>query len=284
MWYNPSVLKAAGVTIPAGGFASWADFFAACDKIKAAGKTCLALGPEWTGEHLWENVMIGTVGAQGWSDLWAGKADWGSAQVTTALTNYQKVLSYTNSDASTLSDWQPASKLVADGDAAFNIMGDWAEGYFANPAPNGLALKPHTDFDWTPTPGTQGIFVFLSDSFVLPVGNKNSQGTLDWLTVAGSKAGQEAFNPLKGSICARTDCNLSLFSEYSQDAAKDWTTNKVVGSFYHEVVGNPSWDQDIHTALGLYLADPTKLADLQTALVTPARMTAPASNKRGIDI
>ena len=64
MWYNPKVLTAAGVTIPSGGFASWSDFFAACDKIKAAGKTCLSLGPEgFTAMHLWENVMIGTIGA-----------------------------------------------------------------------------------------------------------------------------------------------------------------------------------------------------------------------------
>lgn len=175
MWYNPKVLQAAGVTIPSGGFASWTDFFAACDKIKAAGKTCLSLGPEgFTAMHLWENVMIGSLGADKWSGLWTIPAttDWNGADVKAALANYATVLSYTNSDASTLSDWQPASKLVADGDAAFNIMGDWAYGYFANVAPNGLALKPHTDFDWTPTPGTQGIFVFLSDSFVLPVGNK----------------------------------------------------------------------------------------------------------------
>jgi glucose/mannose transport system substrate-binding protein len=271
MWYNPKVLAAAKVTLPAGGFATWADFFAACDKIKAAGKICLSLGPEWTGEHLWENVMIGSLGADGWAGLWAGTKDWGGADVTAALKNYQKALSYTNSDASTLSDWQPASKLVSDGDAAFNIMGDWAYGYFANAAPNGLALTPHTDFDWTPTPGTQGIFVFLSDSFVLPVGGKNPQGTMDWLTVAASKEGQEAFNPLKGSICSRTDCDLSKFSEYSQNAAKDWASNKVVGSFYHEVVGNPSWDGKLHTALGLFLADPTKIADLQTALVAACK-------------
>ncbi len=106
-----------------------------------------------------------------------------------------------------MSDWQPASKLVADGDAAFNVMGDWAYGYFANPAPNGLALKPHTDFDWAASPGTDGIFNFLSDSFVMPAKAKNPDATTAWLTVAASKEGQEAFNPLKGSICARTDCD-----------------------------------------------------------------------------
>jgi glucose/mannose transport system substrate-binding protein len=273
MWTNPKVLAAAKVTIPAGGFASWSDFFAACDTIKAAGKTCMALGAPWTAVHLFENVMIGTMGAAKWSGLWTTPptTDWAGSDVTAGIANFAKVLSYTNSDASTMSDWQPASKLVADGDAAFNIMGDWAEGYFANPAPNGLALKPHTDFDWTPTPGTQGIFVFLSDSFVLPVGNKNPAGTMAWLAVAASKAGQEAFNPLKGSICARTDCNQSLFSEYSQNAAKDWASNTVVGSLTHGVVANNNWKAAIDTALKLYLTDPTKTADFQTALAAACK-------------
>jgi glucose/mannose transport system substrate-binding protein len=283
MWYNPKVLTAAGVTIPAGGFASWSDFFAACDKIKASGKVCLSLGPEgFTAEHLFENVVIGTIGADKWAGLWTtpNTTDWAGADVQQAIANYATVLGYVNSDASTLSDWQPASKMVADGDAAFNIMGDWAYGYFANAAPNGLALKPHTDFDWTPTPGTQGIFVFLSDSFVLPVGNKNPNGTLAWLAVAASKAGQEAFNPLKGSICARTDCDPTLFSEYSQGAMKDWTspTEKVVGSLTHQVVGNISWDAQIDTVLKLFIVsklDTASQTSFQSGLVAACKSLGP---------
>ena len=166
------------------------------------------------------------------------------------IDNYAKALSYTNSDASTMSDWQPASKMVTDGDAAFNIMGDWAYGYFANPAPNGLALAPHTDFDWAATPGTYGVFNFLADSFVLPANAKHPEATMAWLTVAASKEGQEAFNPLKGSICARTDCDQSIFSEYSQDAAKDWTSNTVVGSLTHGVVAAPCLDNQDRYCLG----------------------------------
>jgi glucose/mannose transport system substrate-binding protein len=272
MWYNPKVLSDAGVTLPDGGFKTWTDFFAACDKIKAAGKTCLSLGNEgFTVMHLWENVVIGTIGPDKWNGLWTTppSTDWAGADMKQALSNFNTAMSYTNADASTLSDWQPASKMVADGDAAFNIMGDWAYGYFANQPPNGLALQPHTDFDWTPTPGTQGVFVFLSDSFVLPKGNKNPQGTMDWLTVAASKEGQEAFNPLKGSICARTDCDPSKFSEYSQGAMKDWTSNTVVGSLTHGVVAAPAWMTAIDTALKLYLASPhdeAAAAAFQTAL------------------
>jgi glucose/mannose transport system substrate-binding protein len=267
MWYNPKVLSDAGVTVPT----TWDEFFAACDKIVAAGKICISLGPQWTAMHLLENVMIGTLGAEKWNGLWTGTTDWNSADVTKALDNYAKVLSFTNPDHASFTDWQPATKLVTDGDAAFNIMGDWADGYLENKAPDGLGLKAHTDFDWAPTPGTKGIFVFLSDSFVLPANAKHPDATNAWLTVAASKEGQEAFNPVKGSICARTDCNQALFNEYLQSAGKDWTADTVVGSLTHGVVANDAWKAKIDTALGLYLADPTKVADFQAALVAACK-------------
>ena len=130
-----------------------------------------------------------------------------------------------------------------------------------------MGLTPHEDFDWAPAPGTDGIFVFLSDSFVMPANAKRPDATTAWLTIAASKAGQEAFNPVKGSICARTDCDQSLFNEYLQSAGKDWSTDTVVGSLTHGVVANDAWKAKIDTALGLFLADPTKVADFQAALV-----------------
>lgn len=274
LWYNPKVLSAAGVTAnPKTDFKTLDDFFAACEKVKAAGKVCLSLGAPWTAIHLFENIMIGTMGADKWNGMWTTPptTDWAGADVTKGIANFAKALSYTNADASTLPDWQTASKMMTDGDAAFNVMGDWAYGYFANAAPNGLALKPHTDFDWAPAPGTYGIFNFLSDSFVLPAGAKHPDATIAWLTVAASKSGQEAFNPLKGSICARTDCNQALFSEYSQDAAKDWTSNVVVGSLMHGVVAAPAWATSIGTAIGLFQADTSKTADFQAALVAACK-------------
>jgi len=263
MWYNPAVLEEAGVdAVPA----TMDEFFAACDKIAAAGKICLALGPQWTAMHLFENIMLGSLGAEAWNGLWTGGTDWNSPEVTAALENYAKALSFTNSDHASMTDWQPAAKLVTDGEAAFNIMGDWADGYFENPDPDGLGLTAHEGFDWAPSPGTDGIFNFLSDSFVLPANAKNPAGTTAWLTVAASKEGQEAFNPVKGSICARTDCDQSLFNEYLQSASQDWASDVVVGSLTHGVVANDAWKTKIDTALGLFLADPTKIAEFQQAL------------------
>ncbi len=94
------------------------------------------------------------------------------------------------------------------------------------------------------------------------------------MKVAGSKAGQEAFNPVKGSICARTDCDASLFGVYLQSAMDDWASNIVSGSLTHGVVANDSWKSEIDTALGLFVADPD-VTTFQAALVAACVASGP---------
>ncbi|MBI5842630.1 MAG: carbohydrate ABC transporter substrate-binding protein [Chloroflexi bacterium] len=264
LWYNPAVLEANGVEVPA----TIDEWFAAMDTLKAAGVTPLALGEQWTKMHLLETVLLGTLGADAYNGLWDGSTDWGSAEVKTGLDNYKKALTYANSDSASLS-WQDASQLVVNGDAAFNVMGDWAEGYFRE-----LGKAPNTDYGWAPVPGTVGVFQFLSDSFVLAVGAPDPEGATAWLKIAGSKEGQEAFNPVKGSICARTDCDKTLFGEYLQSAMDDWASNTVVGSLTHGVVANDSWKTEIDTALGLFIAD-QNVDTFQSALVAACASSGP---------
>jgi glucose/mannose transport system substrate-binding protein len=256
LWYNPAVLEANGVEVPT----TMDEWFAAMDTLKAAGVTPLALGEQWTKMHLMETVLLGSLGSDAYNGLWDGSTDWASAEVKAALDNYAKVLTYTNTDSASLS-WQDASQLVINGDAAFNVMGDWAEGYFRE-----LGKTPETDYGWAPTPGSVGVFQFLSDSFVLAVGAPDPEAATAWLKIAGSKAGQEAFNPVKGSICARTDCDKTLFGVYLQSAMDDWASNTVVGSLTHGVVANDSWKSEIDTALGLYIQG-GDVAAFQAALV-----------------
>ncbi|HEX5807103.1 MAG TPA: ABC transporter substrate-binding protein [Anaerolineales bacterium] len=264
LWYNPGVLEEAGVDVPT----SWDELFSACDAIMAADKTCLALGEQWTKMHLLETVLLGSLGADAYNGLWDGSTDWGSAEVTTALESFATALTYTNDDSASLT-WQDASQLVVNGDAAFNVMGDWAEGYFRE-----LGKTPNTDYGWAATPGSDGVFQFLSDSFVLAVGAPDPEAATAWLKIAGSKEGQEAFNPVKGSICARTDCDKSLFGEYLQSAMDDWSTDTVVGSLTHGVVANDSWKTEIDTALGLFIAD-TNVENFQAALVAACTSSGP---------
>ncbi len=265
MWYNPALLDEVGVEPPA----TWDEFFTACEAIEAAGKICLSMGEQWTSMHLLEVVLLGELGPDAYNGLWDGSTDWASEEVTAALETYNAVLDHVNSDASTLT-WQDAAQLVANGDAAFNIMGDWVDGYFSGTTEGGnLGLVPGEGYGWAPPPGTDGVFQFLSDSFTLAKGAPHPEGATAWLTIAGSKEGQEAFNPVKGSICARTDCDTSLFNEYLQTAMADWSTDTVVGSLTHGVTANDAWKNEINTALGLFLAD-RDVAAFQAALVDAA--------------
>jgi glucose/mannose transport system substrate-binding protein len=260
MWNNPTVLKANGIAVPK----TWAEFFTAADKLKAAGITPLALGEQWTQLHLFETVLLGSLGTDAYNGLWDGKTKWDSAEVKTAIEVFGKLLTYTNTDAAALS-WQDAAKLVIDGKAAFNIMGDWAEGYFRSD----LALKENVGYGWSPTPGSVGTFQFLSDSFTLPKGAKNRDSAISWLKVSGSKAGQDAFNIKKGSIPARNDADKSIYPIYLQSAMDDWGSNKIAGSLTHGVTASNAWKAEIDTAMALYVSD-KDVAKFQKALATAA--------------
>ncbi len=257
MWSNPTVLSDAGIEMPT----SLDEFIAAMETLKSGGMDApLAMGEQWTSLHLMETIMLASMGPDAWNGLWDGSVAWDSAEVTKALEDYNTVLGYTNSDSSTLS-WQDAGQLVLDGNAAFNIMGDWQEGFFRE-----LGKEPGTDYVWSATPGSDGVFQFLSDSFVLAKNAPNRDAAIAWLTVAGSNQGQDAFNPVKGSIPARNDADRSLYGEYLLSAMDDWASNTVVGSLTHGVVANDSWKSEIDSAVGLFLLD-NDVANLQTALV-----------------
>jgi glucose/mannose transport system substrate-binding protein len=265
LWYNPAVLRRAGITsVPK----TWAQFIAALKKADDAGVQPLSLGEQWTQMHLMETVILATVGPARYNALWKKGGNWNNPGVRLALNRFRDVLQYTNSDAASLT-WQDASKLVSDGKAAFNIMGDWADGLFRND----LKKKPKTGYNWAPVPGTTGTYLWLSDSFTLPKGAPNRSAAVQWLGFLGSKRAQDTFNPAKGSIPARKDANPKLYGTYLKWALQQWKTNKLAGSLAHGVVANNAWKTDIDTALGLFLRS-KDVGKLQTALADAAKKHA----------
>jgi glucose/mannose transport system substrate-binding protein len=270
LWFNPKVLRQAGI---AAAPKTWTEFIAALNKAKAAGVIPLAMGEQWTAKHLLETVMIATIGPARWAALWKTGKGWNTAGVTLALNRYKTLLTYTNSDAASLT-WQDAGKLVADGKAAFNIMGDWQDGYFSGTKAGGnLALKPNVDYGWTAVPGSNGVYDWLSDSFTLPKGAPHRSAAVKWLGFLGSRKAQDTFNPVKGSIPARQDANPKLYGPYLKWALKQWKTDKLAGSLTHGVVAPNAWNADIDTALGLFLQ--TKdVKRFQSSLVSAAKKTA----------
>jgi glucose/mannose transport system substrate-binding protein len=259
LWYNKSVFSSNNLQPPT----TFDEFFTVADALKAKGITPLALGDveAFASVQLMETVLIGTLGADGYNGLWTGKTDWTSAQVTDALNTYKKMLDYVNSDHSSLS-WDQANQLVIDGKAAMTIMGDWLEG--DNKAKN------FTDYGYLPSPGTAGVYDALSDTFGLPKNAPNQDAVECWLKVVGSKQGQEAFNPLKGSICARTDCDTSLFDAYLQSAIADWKKDTIVPSLAHGAAASQGWATAVSDAVTAFVAD-KNVSTLQSRLAAACK-------------
>src|SRR5262245_29092931 len=89
-WYNKTTFQSAGVQPPK----TVEEFFQVADKLKAAGVTPLALGDNgiWASTHLFETVLIGSLGAEGYSGLWTGKTDWNGPGVRKALETMARML------------------------------------------------------------------------------------------------------------------------------------------------------------------------------------------------
>jgi glucose/mannose transport system substrate-binding protein len=244
LWYNTQTFEDNGVEAPT----TFEEFFDVADKLQAAGITPLALGDKeaFASVQLMETTLLGVLGPEAYNGLWTGETDWSGADVTEALDTFKQMLSYTNSDHASLT-WDQANQLVIDGTAGMTIMGDWLDG--DNKAKN------FTDSGWVPAPGTSGSYDALSDTFGLPKDAPNRDAVVCWLKLVGSKAGQEAFNPLKGSVCARTDCDPALFDEYLQSAIEDWQDDTIVPSLAHGAAASPSFASDISDAVVAFVAD-----------------------------
>lgn len=250
MWYNPKVFQDNNLQPPK----TLDEFFTVAEALKAKGITPLAVGGKdgFEASHLFESVLLATFGPDDYTKLWTGDATaWADERIATAIDTMARMLSYANEDRSARS-WSEAAQLVLEGKAGMTIMGDWAEGYFLT-----QKAKPNVDFGYAPSPGTDGTFMWLSDSFGLAKGAPNRDNALAWLAVAGSKAGQDAFNPKKGSIPARTDADKSLYDEYLQSSIGAFAGNKLAPSAAHGAATTNAYQQAFHESLEVFSSDPT---------------------------
>lgn len=131
-------------------------------------------------------------------------------------------------------DWNLASAMVINGEAGFQIMGDWAKGEFLK-----AGKVPGTDFLCFRVPGSEGAVSFNSDQFamfnVAADDAKAAQGAM--ASAIMSPAFQSAFNVVKGSVPARTDVPNDAFDDCGKkgmaELAAASTSGKLVGSMAH---------------------------------------------------
>lgn len=263
VWANPDVLEAAGVD-PSARPATISDWITDLQKVEDSGAIALSMAAPWTQVHLLETVLMADLGTEAYNGLWTGDTDWASADVTAALENFETLIGFTNTDRDGL-DWPDATQMVIDGEAGYNVMGDWAVALFEE-----NEIERGTGFIDFPVPGSDGQFGFLADSFTLPVGAPHPDGAKAWLDTIGSLEGQVAFNKAKGSIPARTDADPAEFSEYQQAAIDSYANDDIVASLAHGAAASVTVLNAIENAISKFTSGGSDLETFQSELVDAA--------------
>lgn len=224
LWANPEVLKKAGVEVPK----TLDDFFAAAEKIKAAGFIPLAHGGQpWQDATVFEAIALDVLGSDDYRKAFVDldMDTLSGDKMVEVFTKFQKVHDYIDAN-SPGRDWNVATSMVINGEAAMQIMGDWAKGEFT-----AAGKVPGKDYICAPAPGTDGQFTHNVDSFaffeIKDETNVAAQKALA-ATILDKKF-QEVFNLNKGSIPVRTDMDMSAFDQCALDSMASFKATAKTG-------------------------------------------------------
>jgi glucose/mannose transport system substrate-binding protein len=233
MWVNPEVFKKAGAKVPT----TWAEFDEAATKIEKAGMIAVAHGGQpWQDNTVFESVALGVGGADYYNKAFV-KLDPKAIDSPTTLKAFdtlRMVRKHMDKDMPGR-DWNLATKMVINGQAGMQFMGDWAKGEFS-----AAGKVPGKDYLCLAAPGTEKAFTFNIDSFIVfAQKNKDQKTTNDFASAVLSDGFQEVFNQNKGSIPVRLGHDMSKFDDCAKKSAADFvSSNKsggLVPSFAHQM-------------------------------------------------
>ncbi|MDR2327391.1 MAG: ABC transporter substrate-binding protein [Acidovorax sp.] len=211
-WYSKAALQKAGITAEPRNID---EFFAALDKLKAAGLIPIAIGGQaWQEIVTFSALLINVAGKDTYLRFYQAHdpAVVDSEPFRRTLAAMRKLRGYVDG-GSPGRNWNDGTALLISGKAGYQIMGDWAKGEFAS-----AKQQPGKDYGcfigFTPTTPYQiggDVFIFPKTVDAQMV---KAQQTLASIMVAPST--QIAFNNKKGSIPIRTDVDLKQLDVCAQ--------------------------------------------------------------------
>ncbi len=216
VWANKEIMDELDIEIP---IKSWDAYVDALEKAQNAGYIALAHGGQpWQDATLFDAVVVAAGGPEFYeaSLIDLDPAALGSDTMLEAFEMMSTLRGFVDENFSGR-DWNLASSMVIEGQAAFQMMGDWAKGEFFN-----AGLEPNEDFYGFRTPGTQGTVLFNSDQFVMfKVDAAKQAAQRSLASDIMSPEFQVAFNTVKGSVPARTDVSDAEFTIIGKTAMKE---------------------------------------------------------------
>jgi glucose/mannose transport system substrate-binding protein len=269
VWANKAVMDELGIAEPT----TWDEFVAALQKVKDSGRTALAHGGQaWQEATMFDGVVLSVGGPEFYKAAFIDldPAALGGEQMVEAFNRMATLRSFVDDNFSGR-DWNLASAMVINGEAGFQIMGDWAKGEFIN-----AGKVPGVDFACFRVPGTAGVVTFNSDQFAMfAVADEGAQAAQNEMARSiMSPVFQSAFNVVKGSVPARTDVPNDAFDDCGKkgmaELAAAAEAGTLIGSMAHghanrAAVKNAIYDIVTAHFNGEYDAE-TAAAELVTAV------------------
>jgi glucose/mannose transport system substrate-binding protein len=216
LFYNVEVVEEAGVDPTS--FSSPADVVSACETIASetdAVPFAQQTSGTWSTTQLWETVLLGQAGMDGYEAFINGEGD--QEQVQSALENVVALEEYYPGNSSSIS-FTEANTMVMEGDAAFIHQGDWAAGAYRSNEQYNYGEQ----WNQVTYPGTEGSYLLNMDSFPYFANNPSPEATKTFLSYCGTPEAQVLFNEAKGSIPPRGDADVSALSTFQQDQFEDF--------------------------------------------------------------
>jgi glucose/mannose transport system substrate-binding protein len=211
-WASVAAFQKAGLEVPT----TWDDYLADLPKLKEAGVIPFAVGGDgggWQISLLANQLILAQLGAETVEKIWKDKdlELAGGADVLKAFQTLKGLGEYAD-DGSPNRSWADTTSLVIQGEAALQVMGDWAQGEFQV-----AGQKPGVDYACLLGPlvaepkyvRTGGdIFVFFKQN-----DPEVERAQLSLASLMVNPRTQALFNTAKGSAPIRDDVDMSLAND-----------------------------------------------------------------------
>ncbi|MBL8131847.1 MAG: extracellular solute-binding protein [Anaerolineae bacterium] len=228
-WYNRRLFEEAGIE---GVPATWAEFLADVQLLKDAGITPIALGEKdkWPGHFWWVYLAIREGGQAAFEAAYNREGTFADAPFVAAGERLQELIALEpfQTDFLAMGYGQHAG-LVGNGEAAMELMGQWAPGVQRGNSESGEGL-PEGELGWFPFPivegGAGGPSDVLGGGDGIAVGKNAPDATIEFLRYLTTPEVQIRYSDLNigfiptvvGAESAVTDPLLQAVSAARNDA------------------------------------------------------------------